>query len=172
MRKKLKEAWESLLYIGKALLAGVLPVVAVIGGMLYFFLVMPSAPREYEFLHPTEEIVKMEIAYCDEQLYGLTNDTGDSTFADQFSVVKRLDEAQWEPVLTDLMDNSVCRKWTNDPNPTLQGNILRITYEDGCQELLSWGGTYRLSRSTEEASGFTWYNFDETFHEILEKYIK
>ena len=160
-----------LMEIGKALLIGFIPIAVIIGAMFFFFLVMPNLPREYEFMHSAEEIVKMEIAYADKTLRGYSNDTSDPNFVDQFSIVKTLEEAQWETILEDLEENAECYKWTNDPNPSLHGNILWITYEDGCQELLSRGGTYQMGSSPEERTDFTWYHFDEAFHEILGTYI-
>ena len=145
--------WKQIGLAAITAIVGPVLLVVVFGGLyIGIILLLGSIPVEYEYLHPAEQISKIEILYIEN-----SDDTGQF---DDAIVCVTLSEDQHTTFLSDLYE----LKWYNYGNYppfVTEGACIRITYANGDYEILSAMGTYF---STDSDGDFTSRHLD---HEEL-----
>lgn len=161
MRKNFSHSvFSKLPYVVLVLGAGVLL------SWLFRFFFSPAVP--YEFLRPTDQIEKIQIARIMEDL-DLYQYPVSETFSMLDDATFTISTVKPEHLGTFLEDFSQvpCYQWANDPIPHLRDKALLITYQDGSVEWVCADGTFYWDNTSSEA-GMTWFYFDtEAFSNML-----
>ena len=83
-----------------------------------------KANKTYTFMQTADNISAIDIVYVE------------PFFNDQVRVIRAIDSEHWEELLSDF-SSIPCKSQSMDPYHSTSGTVMRITYTDGCYEIIS-----------------------------------
>ncbi|MBQ8835123.1 MAG: hypothetical protein IJ001_09425 [Oscillospiraceae bacterium] len=138
---------------------------------LLYFGIMGSIEYTYPLYQPADTITEICLIEFQDETYQYFHGTDDIPVLPENNgaCTVALDPEDFSSFLEDF-ETVPCRKWVNDPDPSIEDGTVLIQYADGSQEWLCASGTFIDSINPEDGT-MTWYYFDQdSFDALLASY--
>jgi hypothetical protein len=113
-------------------------------------------------MQPIENVTSIDIIYVENFL--------EYKSYDQLEAMYMIPSEQWGAFI-DSLNRITCKKHHYEPNYSLAGYLIRITYADGCYEVISRRTGAQFSIDGDRK--YPWVRFDrEEFDDFITKYIE